>query len=108
MKEFFNVKYKQRRFAQAEDGSSSDSSDDEDKKKKKKKEEKKKKAKQEESSDESDKEDKKKGVTLKAGGKLMAPPGKKEFKVEVETKPVATVNFLEFEPEPVKKVINAV
>jgi hypothetical protein len=40
MKEFFNLKYKQKRFAQNEDESESDDSDD-DKKKKKKKEEKK-------------------------------------------------------------------
>ncbi len=80
MKEFFNLKYKQRRFAQNEaDDSDSEDSDEDDKKKKKKKEEKKpKKKKVEDSGSESDSvEEKKKDGGGKGLGKLIAPPGKK-------------------------------
>ena len=81
MKEFFNLKYKQRRFAQNEaDDSDSEDSDEDDKKKKKKKEEKKpKKKKVVESGSESDsvEEEKKAASGGKGLGKLIAPPGKK-------------------------------
>lgn len=81
MKEFFNLKYKQKRFAQNDDDSESEDSDDEDKKKKKKKEEKKQKKshkKEESGSDSETNEEKKKAESSGKGlGKLMAPPGKK-------------------------------
>ena len=113
MKEFFNIKYKQRRFAQKDDSDDdSDGSDSEgDKKKKKKKEEKKKekkKAKKESSEEEgSASEDseggeksKKKGI-----GRLMAPPSsgkgaglKKPPSVENHTvSQPAVMNFLEMD-----------
>lgn len=103
MKEFFNLKYKQKRFAQNDEESESDDSDD-DKKKKKKKEEKRQKKgqKKEESGSESDSnEEKKKAASGGKGlGKLMAPPGKKGTNVvekQAQVAPVATVDFLEFD-----------
>lgn len=106
MKEFFNLKYKQRRFAQNEEVSSeSEDSEEEDKKKKnKKKEEKKHKKshKKEESGSESDSvEEKKKAANEGKGlGKLMAPPGKKGTNVVEKTAPIVQptiVDFLEFD-----------
>lgn len=105
MKEFFNLKYKQRRFAKNEEESSeSEDSEEEDKKKKKKKEEKKQKKshKKEESGSESDSIDEKKKAANegKGLGKLMAPPGKKGTKFVEKTAPIVqptTVDFLEFD-----------
>ena len=80
MKEFFNLKYKQKRFAQNEESESDDSDDDTKKKKKKEEKKQKKSHKKEESGSESDtNEDKKKAESTGKGGfgKLMAPPGKK-------------------------------
>ena len=111
MKEFFTLKYKQRRFEQKAESESEDSESDDDKKKKKSKKEesKKKKSKktkdseEEESGDEGAAKKKKKHRQSseeeedpkKAGkvGKLMAPPGKKgaptakPLEIEAQAKP---------------------
>lgn len=110
MKEFFTVKYKQRRFAQKEDASDSEESDDsgkEKKKAKKKKSDEKKKKKKHASSSEEEEEDsdddakkkkkKKEGEIEQKGGasigagKLMAPPAKKGGLAKPEVKPAPVV-----------------
>ena len=80
MKEFFNIKYKQRRFAQkddSDDGSDGSESEAEKKKKKKKDEKKKKKQKKESSEEEQSESEDSDGASKskkKGTGKLMAPP----------------------------------
>ena len=121
MKEFFNIKYKQRRFAQKEDDDSDESdgsdSEDEKKKKKKKKEEKKKDKKkkhknqssdEEEASEENDDAEKAK-KKVPSTGKLGAPPSsgkglKKPPTVETTITAPQVMNFLEMEsPQPIKQ-----
>lgn len=134
MKEFFTLKYKQKRFSQKEEDSSSEESDSdtEKKKKKAKKEESKKKHKKADSSEEySDKEKKKKKhhhhhhssdedekpTKVKVGaGKLGAPPGGLSKKVtpvapkEAAPPVTAQVNFLELDfdqPKPTTQPVQS-
>lgn len=103
MKEFFNLKYKQRRFAQKEDISSSEDEDEDKPKKKKKK--KSKKSPSPSSSSSSGGEETKKEVkaTTKIGGKLMAPPsigGKAKPPKETTHAAPEVMNFLEMDTAP--------
>jgi hypothetical protein len=93
MKEFFNLKYKQRRFAQQEQSSSEEDEDSDTEKKKKKK----KKAKKRASSSEQEEEEVKKEV--KGKGKLMAPPsiGSGKIAKKAEATAPQVMNFLEMD-----------
>ena len=121
MKEFFSLKYKQKRFAQKDESDDeSDGSDSEDEKKKKKKKEEKKKEKKKkqkkESSDEersaSEESDGAEKQKKKGTGKLMAPPTsgktvglKKPPSVESHNTNQGApqvMNFLEMDTAPVK------